>query len=53
MRHGNVRVLDFSWNSIGTFRGKLFATQLCELLSTQHNLIHLDMCRSLPILCFY
>ena len=43
MRHSNIKVIDFSWNSLGTFKGKVFANQLAEVLTTQENLLHLDI----------
>lgn len=36
-------MLDLSWNSIGKIGTKLFASQLGEVLTTQDNLLHLDI----------
>ena len=41
--HGNIKVLDLSWNSIGLSKKKAFSQKLAEVLSTQENLIHLDL----------
>ncbi len=38
-----MRVLDLSWNSLGTHRGKMFARKLAELLAGQTGLMHLDI----------
>ena len=42
-RYYNIKVLDLSWNSIGTFKSKVFANQLAEVLTGQENLLHLDI----------
>ena len=43
MHNGNIKVLDLSWNTIGASKSKSFPGQMAELLSTQENLVHLDI----------
>lgn len=39
----NLKVLDISWNSIGTFKGKVFAYALADILGRQESIMHLDI----------
>ncbi|MDR3547220.1 MAG: hypothetical protein P4M11_02900 [Candidatus Pacebacteria bacterium] len=41
--NGNTRVLDLSWNTVGATKSRAFPTKMAELLSTQENLVHLDL----------
>jgi len=43
MRNTNIKVIDFSWNRIGSLKGKLFAHTLADILTAQENLVHLDV----------
>ena len=38
-----LRVLDLSWNSIGSSKGRAFAFKLGEVLAMQSNLLHMDI----------
>ena len=43
MHSGNVKVLDLSWNIIGTSKSNAFPRQMAELLLENENLVHLDL----------
>jgi len=43
MLNNSIKILDLSWNTIGVTKNKVFANKLAELLSTQDNLVHLDI----------
>ena len=47
LRYNNMKILDLSWNIIGTYKSNAFANQLSELLIEQEYFLHLDLSHNL------
>lgn len=42
-RYGSMKVFDLSWNSVGRAKTKVFVKQLADTLTTQENIMHMDL----------